>query len=231
MAATVVLAEDDPKQAELIRLYLAGEGHALTIVQDGHAAVEAVRRVQPDLLVLDGMLPGLDGLDVCRVLRQESDLPVLMLTARCEEEDLLRALDGGADDYMTKPFNPRELAVRVRALLRRARSTSDVRSDRTLRVGAITVDVDRHQLSVDEKVVPCTATEFRLMETMASRPHSVFTRSQLIAGLHGFEQFISARIIDTHVLNLRKKIEVNPRRPTRLVTVYGVGYKLTDDMG
>ncbi|GAB2571927.1 response regulator [Kribbella endophytica] len=229
MCAQVVLAEDDAKQAELVRRYLEREHHQVVVVSDGRSALEEVRRLQPDLLVLDVMLPGVDGLDVCRILRRESDLPVLMLTARTEEDDMLLGLDLGADDYMTKPFSPRELAARVRTLLRRSRpTTSSADKGQLLRVGGVSVDLDRHELFADGKKIACTPGEFRLIATMAAKPHRVFTRAQLLEQLHGIDQYITTRTIDTHVLNLRKKIEPEPRRPVRLLTVYGVGYKLTD---
>ncbi|MEV8373558.1 response regulator transcription factor [Kribbella sp. NPDC056861] len=227
MCAQVVLAEDDEKQAELVRRYLERENHSVTVVHDGRSALEEVRRQQPELLVLDVMLPGVDGLDVCRILRQESDIPVLMLTARTEEDDMLLGLDLGADDYMTKPFSPRELAARVRTLLRRT-SARAVEPDTMLRVGGVSVDTDRHELFADGTLITCTPGEFRLIATMAARPHRVFTRAQLLEQLHGIDQYITTRTIDTHVLNLRKKIEPDPRKPVRLLTVYGVGYKLTD---
>jgi DNA-binding response OmpR family regulator len=231
MCAQVVLAEDDEKQAELVRRYLERENHTVIVVHDGRSALEEVRRRQPELLVLDVMLPGVDGLDVCRILRQESDIPVLMLTARTEEDDMLLGLDLGADDYMTKPFSPRELAARVRTLLRRSSPSTKSRAsepDTMLRVGGVSVDTERHELFADGTKVTCTPGEFRLIATMAARPHRVFTRAQLLEQLHGIDQYITTRTIDTHVLNLRKKLEPDPRKPIRLLTVYGVGYKLTD---
>nr|CTQ95800.1 Phosphate regulon transcriptional regulatory protein PhoB (SphR) [Kibdelosporangium sp. MJ126-NF4] len=227
MCAHVVLAEDDPKQAELVRRYLEREQHTVTVVSDGRSALDEVRGRRPDLLVLDVMLPGVDGLDVCRILRRESDLPVLMLTARSTEDDLLLGLDLGADDYVTKPFSPRELMARVRTLLRRT-APKAAENDPVLRVGALVVDPDRHELVNDGAVVACTPGEFRLMATLAAQPDRVFTRAQLLEHLHGFDKYITTRTIDVHVMNLRKKIEPDPRRPTRLMTVYGVGYKLTD---
>ncbi|MFI5609025.1 response regulator transcription factor [Amycolatopsis sp. NPDC051903] len=225
MCADIVLAEDDPKQAELVRRYLERERHAVVVVPDGRDALDLVRRRPPDLLVLDVMLPGLDGLEVCRILRAESDLPVLMLTARSTEDDLLRGLDLGADDYLTKPYSPRELMARVRTLLRRTKSTQN--SGGPLRVGALSVDAGRHEVFVDGQPVDTTPGEFRLLEVMAARPDQVFTRGQLLEHLHGFDRYITQRAIDVHVMNLRKKIEAAPRKPTRLLTVYGVGYKLT----
>ncbi|HEY2059815.1 response regulator transcription factor [Amycolatopsis sp. NBC_01480] len=225
MCADIVLAEDDPKQAELVRRYLERERHSVVVVPDGRETLELVRRRRPDLLVLDVMLPGLDGLEVCRILRAESDVPVLMLTARSTEDDLLRGLDLGADDYMTKPYSPRELMARVRTLLRRTHAAE--RDAGPMRVGALSVDVGRHEVSVNEKPVDTTPGEFRLLEVMAAHPDQVFTRGQLLEHLHGFDRYITQRAIDVHVMNLRKKIEVSPRKPARLVTVYGVGYKLT----
>lgn len=229
--AAIALAEDDVKQAELVRRYLEREHHTVTVAADGRAALEAVRRERPDLLVLDLMLPVLDGLEVCRVLRAEgADLLVLMLTARSTEDDLLRGLDQGADDYLTKPFSPRELVARVRTLLRRARPLA-AGSDPVLRVGPLTVDPVRHEVTSGDRPVPCTPGEFRLLATMAAQPDRVFTREQLLDSLHGFDRYITDRTIDMHVLNLRRKIEPKPRTPVHLVTVYGIGYKLTGGPG
>ena len=225
MCAHIVLAEDDAKQAELVRRYLERERHTVVVVPDGAAALDLVRRQPPDLLVLDVMLPGMDGLAVCRALRAESDLPVLMLTARSTEDDLLTGLDLGADDYVTKPFSPRELMARIRTLLRRTAPPRP--ADGAARVGALTVDPLRHEVTVDGHAIDCTPGEFRLLELMATQPDRVFTRGQLLEHLHGFDRYITQRAIDVHVMNLRKKIEAEPRRPARLLTVYGVGYKLT----
>ena len=224
----ILLAEDDRKQVELVRRYLEHESHQVLAAHDGQQALDLLRRARPDLLVLDVMLPVVDGLEVCRTVRAESDLPILMLTARTEEDDMLVGLDLGADDYMTKPFSPRELVVRVRALLRRVRAADSRPVDR-VRVGAVVVDVRAHELYCDDVRIDVTVGEFRLIAALAARPHGVLTRAQLLEELHGIDRYISVRTIDTHVLNLRKKIEPDPRSPTRLVTVYGVGYKLTDE--
>ncbi|MCX4761736.1 response regulator transcription factor [Streptomyces sp. NBC_01275] len=244
MCANIMVAEDDAKQAELVRRYLEHEGHTVVVVGDGRTALEEVRHREPDLLVLDVMMPRADGLDVVRILRAESrGLPVLMLTARSTEDDLLLGLDLGADDYMTKPFSPRELVARVRTLLRRSRgsaapgasgapggtdATAAAVSDETLSVGALTVDPVRHEVSVGGTPVVCTPGEFRILAAMAAAPDRVFTRQRLLEELHGFDKYVSDRTVDVHVSNLRKKIEPAPRRPTRLLTVFGVGYKLTD---
>ncbi|MFE9699807.1 response regulator transcription factor [Streptomyces sp. NPDC006270] len=233
MCADVIVAEDDEKQAELVRRYLEREGHAVRIVGDGLAALDAVRHREPDLLVLDVMMPRADGLDVVRVLRAEDrGLPVLMLTARSTEDDLLLGLDLGADDYMTKPYSPRELMARVRTLLRRTRrpapSPEPAAENPVLRVGALVVDPERQEVSVGGGTVECTPGEFRILAALAAGPDRVFTRQRLLEELHGFDRYISARTVDVHVMNLRKKIERAPRRPERLLTVFGVGYKLTD---
>ncbi len=245
-----MVAEDDTKQAELVRRYLENEGHTVTLVEDGRAALDEVRRREPDLLLLDVMMPRTGGLDVVRILRAEHrDVPVLILTARSTEDDLLLGLDLGADDYVTKPFSPRELMARVRTLLRRRRGPAGgpapgpapaaapaaalgpapaaVR-DAVLSVGALRIDPARHEVSVDGTPVDCTPGEFRILAAMAAEPDRVFTRQRLLEELHGFEKYISARSVDVHIMHLRKKIEPAPRRPVRLLTVFGVGYKLTD---
>ncbi|MEV7238800.1 response regulator transcription factor [Streptomyces sp. NPDC051020] len=234
MCANVIVAEDDEKQAELVRRYLEREGHAVTVVGDGLAALDEVRHGQPDLLVLDVMMPRADGLDVVRVLRAEHrELAVLMLTARTTEDDLLLGLDLGADDYMTKPYSPRELMARVRTLLRRTNRPGQVNPspdavDEVLSVGALRVDPARHEISVDGMSVECTPGEFRILAAMAAEPDRVFSRQRLLEELHGFDRYISDRTVDVHIMNLRKKIEPAPRKPSRLLTVFGVGYKLTD---
>ncbi|MEW9531046.1 response regulator transcription factor [Microbispora sp. NPDC049125] len=227
MCAYVLVAEDDVKQAELVRRYLEREGHQVLTVHDGRAALDEIRRRPPDLLVLDVMMPKVDGLDVCRILRAESDLPVLMLTARTTEDDLLLGLDLGADDYMTKPYSPRELMARIRTLLRRTQGVA-VRPEPALTVGALTVDRARHEVSVDGREIECTPGEFQMLELMAGQPGRVFTREQILLHLHGFDRYITTRAVDVHVMNLRKKIEPEPRKPVRLITVHGVGYKLDD---
>lgn len=246
MCANILVAEDDAKQAELVRRYLEHEGHTVTVVEDGRTALEQVRHREPDLVVLDVMMPRADGLDVVRILRAERrEVPVLMLTARSTEDDLLLGLDLGADDYMTKPFSPRELTARVRTLLRRNRRGADpdpvlipapapgpepevAPDDKVLAVGALKIDPARHEVSVGGVPVECTPGEFRILAAMAAEPGRVFTRARLLDELHGFDKYISGRTVDVHIMNLRKKIERAPRRPARIVTVFGVGYKLTD---
>ena len=201
------------------------------IVHDGRSAIDAVRRLQPDLLVLDVMMPKIDGLSVCRILRQESAVPVLMLTASSSEDDLLLGLDLGADDYMTKPYSPRELMARVRTLLRRIERVAPP-DDGVLRVGAITVDPLKHEVrGASGRLVTCTRGEFTILSAMAAEPGRVFTRQQLLERTRGWDVASTVRTVDMHVMNLRKKLEVDPRRPTHLITVHGIGYKLTPGTG
>ncbi|MEU6477917.1 response regulator transcription factor [Streptomyces sp. NPDC047017] len=231
MCAHVMVAEDDEKQARLARVYLESEGHDVVVVRDGRDALEYIRRSTPDLVVLDVMMPRVDGLDVVRILRSSdgelAGLPVLMLTARATEDDLLLGLDLGADDYLTKPYSPRELVARVRTLLRRTAPRHAPGSSPVLSVGAVTVDPVRHLVTVEGRPVECTPGEFRLLAMLAEQPERVFSRGQLLQELHGVDRFVSSRTVDAHVMNLRRKIETSAGRPSRLVTVYGVGYKLT----
>ncbi|WP_194821796.1 MULTISPECIES: response regulator transcription factor [unclassified Micromonospora] len=225
MCAHVMLAEDDPRQAEALRRYLTAAGHRATVVADGETALRQAREQAFDLLLLDVMLPRLDGMQVCRILRQESDVPVLMLTARSAEDDLLRGLDLGADDYMTKPYSPRELVARVRTLLRRVRTTPQ--ESPVHRLGRLAVDESRRLVTAGDTTVDCTAGEFAILAAMIRQPGRVFSRVQLLEHTRGVDRESTGRTIDVHVMNLRRKIELNPRRPQQLLTVYGVGYKLS----
>ncbi|MER6990109.1 response regulator transcription factor [Saccharopolyspora hirsuta] len=227
MSAHVLVAEDDPKQAELIRRYLERDDHRVVVVADGRAAIDEARRRKPDLVVLDVMMPKVDGLDVCRILRAESDVPIVLLTARTTEDDVLLGLDLGADDYITKPYSPRQLAARVRAILRRVRRVQD-RGHQPLRVGDLVVDEQQHEVTLGGTALDCTPAEFRVLAALAAEPGRAFTRGQLLSQAFGMDKFITERTIDVHVMNLRRKLEPDPRRPVRLLTVYGVGYKLRD---
>ncbi|MGQ4389669.1 response regulator transcription factor [Streptomyces sp. SAS_270] len=234
MCAHVLVAEDDEMQAELIRRSLLQEGHSATVVHDGAAALDAVRRHRPDLVVLDLMLPVIDGLGVCRVLRRDEDIPVLMLTARSAEEDILLGLELGADDYMTKPYSPRELMARIRTVLRRSGRTAldpERREGRTVRAAGISVDPARHKVLCDGRPVECTPGEYEILLAMAGEPERVFSRRQLLQCTRGIDRASTERAIDVHIMNLRKKIEADPRSPVRLLTVFGVGYKLSGDRG
>ncbi|MDP9799448.1 DNA-binding response OmpR family regulator [Catenuloplanes nepalensis] len=223
MPAHVLIAEDDLRHAEILRRYLESAGYRTTVTHDGRTALDAARRLRPDLLLLDVMMPELSGLGLCEVIRRESAVPVLMLTARTSEDDLLTGLDSGADDYLTKPYRPRELLARIRTLLRRADS-ADTRD--VLRAGPVAVDLTRREVTVDARVVDCTPDEFAILATLVQQPERVFTRAQLLERTNGYGRDSTERAIDTHMSNLRRKIEPNPRRPRLLLTVYGVGYKL-----
>ncbi|MEU8241071.1 response regulator transcription factor [Actinoplanes missouriensis] len=225
MCAHVLVADDDRRQAEVIRRYLQADGHEVTVVHDGRQALEQARRLRPDLLVLDVMMPELDGLRVCRTLRAESDVLVLMLTARTGEEDLLLGLELGADDYVTKPYSPRELMVRVRTLLRRA--TRPAAPTGSHSIGRVTLDPATHRVTVDGEPIVCTRGEFAILAAMCEQPDRVFSRAQLLHHTRGVDRSSTERTIDVHVMNLRRKIEADPQRPAQLLTVYGVGYRLT----
>ncbi|WP_340378754.1 response regulator transcription factor [Streptomyces sp. SS7] len=229
MCAYVLVAEDDEKQAELIRLSLLKEGHTATVVHDGGAALEAARRHRPDLVVLDLMLPVVDGYGVCRELRRDDDIPVLMLTARSTEDDVLLGLEIGADDYMTKPYSPRELMARIRTVLRRSERTAGRGEDSVVRAGGIAIDLLRHEVRCDGVLVEVTPAEYEILLAMVSEPERVFSRRQLLHCTRGIDRSSTERAIDVHIMNLRKKTERDPRRPVRLLTVFGVGYKLSGD--
>jgi two-component system, OmpR family, alkaline phosphatase synthesis response regulator PhoP len=223
--ARILVAEDDPKQAELIRRYAVAEGHEVAVVTDGRAAVDEVRRRVPDLLVLDVMMPRLDGLDVCRILRAEPEteaVPILMLTARATEDDLLHGLDLGADDYLTKPYSPRELMARTRSLLRRHRVARSGVARPDVTVGTLTVSPASHEVRFRDEPVECTPGEFRLLEMLAGEPGRVFTRDQLLGALHDRDSWSGRRTVDVHVANLRRKLD-----PALIRTVYGVGYSFS----
>ncbi|MBA2382745.1 MAG: response regulator transcription factor [Chloroflexi bacterium] len=226
---TILVVDDEPKIADLARDYLEHAGFAVRTAGDGDAALTAVRRDRPDLVVLDLGLPGLDGLDVTRAIRRDSNLPVIMLTARDDELDKLLGLELGADDYLTKPFSPRELVARVRAVLRRADAASAPDGSELIRTGELTLDLPRMRADRAGRTIDLTPTEFGLLAALARQPGRIFTRSQLLDAVHGvaFESY--ERAIDTHIKNLRRKLEPDPRRPVHVLTVYGVGYRFADE--
>ncbi|MDH6521230.1 two-component system response regulator MtrA [Streptomyces sp. SAI-208] len=233
MCAHVLVAEDDEMQAELIRRSLLAEGHTATVVHDGRAALDAARRLAPDLVVLDLMLPLIDGFGVCRVLRRDADIPVVMLTARSAEDDVLLGLELGADDYVTKPYSPRELMARIRTVLRRSgrAAVADRREDPVVRAAGLAVDPVRHEVRCEGAPVECTPAEFEILLAMAAEPERVFSRRQLLEVTRGTDRASTERAVDVHIMNLRRKIEADPRRPARLLTVFGVGYKLSGGRG
>jgi DNA-binding response OmpR family regulator len=226
VTARILIADDDPKHAQLLRLYLEREGHQVLTVGDGRAALEQARARRPDLVILDVMMPLVDGLDVCRILRAESSIAILLVTARSSENDMLLGLDIGADDYLAKPVSPRELTARVRALLRRIGASDTAAA--TLRVGELEVDAGRFEIRVGGTPVNLTAKEFGIVELLAREPGRVFTRGQIIDKTFGFEHEVSERTVDAHVVNLRRKIEQNPAEPRYVQTVYGRGYRMAE---
>jgi len=226
---TILVVDDEPKIVELARDYLEHAGFAVRTAADGRAALEVAQREHPDLMVLDLGLPGLDGLDVTREIRRDSNVPVIMLTARDDELDKLLGLELGADDYLTKPFSPRELVARVRAVLRRADASAVPATAEIIRAGDLTLDLPRMRVDLAGRSIDLTPTEFQLLAALARQPGRIFTRSQLLDAVHGvaFESY--ERAIDTHIKNIRRKLEPDPRRPIHVLTVYGVGYRFVDD--
>jgi two-component system alkaline phosphatase synthesis response regulator PhoP len=218
MAKKILVIDDEPKIVEICKDYLQAAGFDIITAEDGLRGLSMARTQKPDLVVLDLMLPGMDGLDVCRSLRRDSNVPIIMLTARIEETDKLIGLELGADDYITKPFSPRELVVRVRTVLRRASGDPSIE---VIRVGNLTLDRTRYQVNLPDRSVVLTLTEFELLATMMSQPGRIFTRAQLLNTIRGvtFESY--ERAIDSHIRNVRRKLEPGEY----IITVHGVGYK------
>jgi DNA-binding response OmpR family regulator len=221
----ILVVDDEPKIVRLVRDYLEHGGFDVLVARDGPEALMRARTERPDLVVLDLGLPGLDGLDVTRALRRETPMPLIMLTARDSETDKVLGLELGADDYLTKPFSPRELVARIRAVLRRHEHGT---SAELIRVGDLELDVPRLRVELSGRGVVLTASEFELLATMARQPGRVFTRAQLLDAIHGQALESYERAIDAHVKNIRRKLEPDPRRPRYLLTVYGVGYRVAD---
>jgi DNA-binding response OmpR family regulator len=221
---TILVVDDEPKIVKTVRAYLEDAGFRVVTAADGQAALTAFRHGEPAMVVLDLGLPGLDGLDVARTLRRESDVPIIMLTARVDETDKLIGLELGADDYVTKPFSPKELVARVRAVLRRAGGERD-RPSPPIVAGDVTIDLARRRATVAGREVELTPTEFDLLAVLARYPDRVFTRLELLDRVQGYAYEGYERTVDAHVKNLRQKIEPDPKAPHYIQTVYGVGYK------
>ena len=224
---TVLVVDDEPKIVQLTRDYLEHAGFRVASASDGKEALASFRRDAPDLVVLDLGLPTLDGLDVARASRKSSNVPIVMLTGRGDETDRVAGLELGADDYVTKPFSPKELVARVRAVLRRSELASNPAD--VVRAGDVTLDVPRLSVKVKDRGVELTPTEFQLLLALARSPGRVFTRAQLLDAVHGvaFESY--ERAIDAHVKNIRRKLEPDPREPRYVQTVHGVGYRFRDE--
>ena len=225
--ATILVVDDEPRIVQIVRDYLQHGGFAVLVASDGPTALRTARTGRPDLVVLDLGLPGQDGLDVARALRRDGDVPIIMLTARSEESDKLVCLELGADDYLTKPFSPKELVARVRSVLRRAEGSK--RQSERIRVGSdVSLDIPRMEARFGGRRVDLTKTEFQLLAALAREPGRVFTRAQLLDSVRGvaFESY--ERAIDAHVKNIRRKIEPDPRSPRYVLTVFGVGYRFAE---
>ncbi|MCL5959674.1 MAG: response regulator transcription factor [Chloroflexi bacterium] len=226
MTKKILVVDDEAKIVEVVKLYLEKGGFEVIVAGDGQSALDAFHRERPSLVILDLSLPLIDGLDVCRSIRRESQIPIIMLSARDEDTDKLVGLELGADDYVTKPFSPRELVARVRAVLRRTGGA--VVADGTISVGDLVIDTARFEVRKGGQILDLTPTEFKLLQALAENPGRVHTRLQLLDRVQGdaFEGY--ERTIDAHIKNLRQKIEDNPQTPRYIVTVFGVGYKFQD---
>jgi len=224
MPQLILVVDDEPKVARLARDYLEKNGFRVLTAGDGQSALAAARREKPDLVILDLMLPHIDGREVCRILRRESDVPIIMLTALSEEIDQVTGLEIGADDYITKPFSVRALVARVRALLRRTRG--DIKAPSLIRLGGLEIDPEKYSVKFNDSPVKLTPNEFKLLHILASRPGQTLTREQLLDDLHGIASSFD-RSIDSHIKNLRKKLE-NASGDSIIETVYGIGYRLNE---
>lgn len=225
----ILLVEDEKILAKALQFNLEKEGFLVTLAEDGEAALAAVSRENFDLILLDLMLPKIDGYEVCRRIRQDSAVPIIMLTARSEDTDKISGLELGADDYLTKPFNTKELVARIRAVLRRAlQGTGQTGDSQTLQRGDLWIDLISHQVKVKGQAVPLTTREYALLSFLASNPGRVYSRQQLLKELWGLTHEAEARTVDVHIRHLREKIEVNPAEPDLILTVWGTGYKFRE---
>ncbi|MCL7451603.1 MAG: response regulator transcription factor [Anaerolineae bacterium] len=223
--ARILVVEDEPSIREVVSLYLRRAGYDVSVVADGRAALDSLSAQMPDLVVLDLMLPGVDGLEITRWLRARGDTPIIMLTARRDEPDRIAGLEMGADDYVVKPFSPQELVSRVRAVLRRTRTAMPGSGERPLEYGGLKIDPQTRLVEIDGRERSLTAKEFDLLWTMARHPRQVFTRDQLLDHVWGLTEYIDPSTVTVHVRRLREKIEADPGEPQHVVTVWGVGYR------
>jgi len=224
---SVLIVDDDEKLVQLLKTYFDKEGFITYTANDGLVALQEVRQRKPDIMILDLMLPGMDGWDVCRKIRRDNDLPIIMLTARDEESDRLVGLEIGADDYVSKPFSPKEVVARAKVILRR--TYREVVQQKLIKAGGLTIDLERHQVLDGNQLVDLTPTEFKLLEVLASNTGKVFSRLQIVEQTQGYTFEGYERTIDAHIKNLRRKLENNPKEPKYILTVYGVGYKFAGD--
>jgi two-component system, OmpR family, alkaline phosphatase synthesis response regulator PhoP len=222
---TIMVVDDDAKTVELVKLYLERDGHRVLTAYDGEEALRVFHDNHPNLVVLDVMLPGINGVEICRRLRAESDVPIVMLTARTRDEDKLTGLDTGADDYVTKPFSPGELAARVRAIFRRLPTE---RGPAEIKYGDFYMNLPKREVAIKDKQLALTAVEFKILAAFLREPGRVFDRVDLIEKAFGYDFESFDRAIYVHIFNLRRKIEPDPKHPTYIKTVYGAGYKLIE---
>ncbi len=221
MAATILVVDDDPAISEMLTIVLEGEGFKTVVVGDGLDAVQAARDHHPDLILLDLMLPGMNGIDVCKAVREESTVPIVMLTARTDTVDVVLGLESGADDYINKPFKPKELVARVRARLRR----NPEERPESLEVADLRIDVPGHQVTRNGEEISLTPIEFELLAALASRPRQVFSREELLEQVWGYRKSSDTRLVNVHIQRLRSKVEKDPDDPHIIQTVRGIGYK------
>jgi len=230
MNEKILVVDDERKITDVVRAYLEKEGYVALVAETGQKALELIERSKPDLVILDLMLPDIAGEEICQRLRQRSDVPIIMLTAKVSEEERVKGLMIGADDYLVKPFSPRELVARVRAILRRVRRDTEALRDRlSFNQGALTIDLIRHEVRKNGQVVPLTAHEYKLLVALAEHPGRVYSRFQLVNKVQGYDFEGYERTIDAHIKNLRKKIEPDPKKPHYIQTVYGIGYKFAGE--
>ena len=223
MTAKILVVDDDPAISEMLTIVLQTEGFDTVVVGDGNDAVTAAQEHDPDLILLDVMLPGMSGIDVCRTVREFPTMPIVMLTARTDTVDVVLGLESGADDYITKPFKPKELIARVRARLRR--SPEESAESTTIRVGEVEIDTAGHEVTRGGEVINLTPIEFDLLTTLASRPGQVFSREELLEKVWGYRKSGDTRLVNVHVQRLRSKVERDPDDPQVVLTVRGIGYK------
>ena len=226
----ILIIDDDRQVVESIRLHLEHHDYRVSAAYSGRQALAEIRAAGPDLIILDLMLPQINGFEMCRRLRAESEVPIIMLTGRAAEDDKLRGLELGADDYVTKPFSPREVVARVRAILRRRATEQQERAAANLTAGTVTIDFARHEAQRGGEVIALTPTEFKLLAALAKAPQRTFTRAELIERALGWDYEGMERTVDAHIMNLRRKINSNGgREPALIITVFGVGYKFSDE--
>ena len=225
----VLVVDDDVKIVKILKIYLQQDGCEVYTALDGNEALRLAREKHPDVIILDLLLPGIDGYEVCRILRAESEVPIIMLTAKTAEQDRIKGLDLGADDYVIKPFSPKEIAARVRAILRRMPGLGHV--PEKIKLGSLKIDFVRHEVLLDDKNIALTPTEFKLLGILARSSGRVFSRAELIDQVFDYDFDSFEHTVETHIRNLRRKIEPNPGNPKYIVTVFGIGYKFAMDNG